>query len=146
MWREQIDGLTTTASFGEPASDAAIAAIATSLGQPVPDDLASILRELGTVLDEYGADIVWTADKIVSENQDFRTYPDYKQLYMPFEPLMFIGDTGDGSRFAYIRQPVRPQIYVWDHESDGRWFAANDMADLLRRHFTAESDDWYHHR
>jgi hypothetical protein len=143
VWRELIEGLTSEATFGEPASDAAIEAIEVALEQPVPDDLVSLMREVGEVRDKYLTDIVWTPEKIVAENRDFRTYPDFKDLYMPFEPLMFFGDTGDGSRFAFIRRPVRPDVFVWDHESDGRWFVATDLADFLTRAFTATSDDWY---
>ncbi|WP_018349386.1 SMI1/KNR4 family protein [Longispora albida] len=138
-----MESLSSDASFGEPATEAELAAIADRLGQQVPEELSALLGEVGTVQDAYGTDIVWPADRIAEENSEFRSDVSYGELYMPFDSLMFFGEAGDGSRFAYVRQPVRPDVFVWDHETDGRWWIASGMRDFLSRYFAAEAPDWY---
>lgn len=53
----------------------------------------------------------------------FRQSVDFRELYMPFDCLLFIADAGNGDQFAYsivggaIR---RDDIFAWDHENDSR--------------------------
>ncbi|GIJ44801.1 SMI1/KNR4 family protein [Virgisporangium aliadipatigenens] len=142
-WRELVAGLLPEATFGEPATGAEVRAIVDGLGQPVPKDLTALLCEVGSVRDSYGTEVVWSAARILRDNRSFRADADYRSLYMPFEPLMFFGDAPDASQFGFVRQPVRPDVFVWDHETDGRWWVARDLEDYLRRAFATTDPDWW---
>lgn len=95
-----------------------MAAVESTLGQPLPPQLAGLLRECNGVRGRYGLDVVWSAERIAKDNADFRSAQDFTELYMPFEPLMFFGDNGGGDQFAFVRTPQRDEVFVWDHETD----------------------------
>ncbi|MEV6109751.1 hypothetical protein AB0M28_34335 [Streptomyces sp. NPDC051940] len=61
---------------------------------------------------------------------------------MPFEPLMFFGDNGGGDQFAFVRTPERDEVFVWDHETDGRYLAEYSLEQYLERALR-EKGDWY---
>ncbi|MGW6710656.1 SMI1/KNR4 family protein [Streptomyces sp. NPDC054956] len=144
MWRELILDLSPDMELGEPASEEALAAVERALGQPLPEDLAALLLECDGVVGEDGGDVVWTAERIAEDNASFRSAPDYADLYMPFEPLMFFGDNGGGDQFAFVRIPERTDVFVWDHETDGRSWAANDLSVYLKRSLGDEAGtDWH---
>lgn len=121
------------AELAEPAASSALAEVERVLGQPLPEDLASLLRECDGVRGHYGTDVVWSAERIAEENASFRASADFATLYMPFEPLMFFGDNSGGDQFAFVRIPLRDDVFVWDHETDGRSMVANGLDDYLRR-------------
>jgi hypothetical protein len=105
----------------------ALADAAAQLGQPIPSHLASLLRETDGVVGECGLGLVWNLDRIVADNRAFRRNAEFRRLYMPFEPLLFFGDAGNGDQFALLSPPVnRADVFVWNHETDDRrWVAAN---------------------
>jgi hypothetical protein len=142
MWREQILEVMADAEFAEPATNEALAEVERVLGQPLPEDLAFLLRECNGVRGYYGTDVVWSAERVVEENASFRASADFAELYMPFEPLMFFGDNGGGDQFAFVGVPLRGDVFVWDHETDGRSWAANGLADYLRRALENSGDWW----
>lgn len=142
MWRERILAVMADAELAEPANSQALAEVERALGQPLPEDLASLLRECDGVRGHYGTDVVWSAERIAKENASFRASADFSELYMPFEPLMFFGDNGGGDQFAFVRVPLRGDVFVWDHETDGRSWAANGLDDYLRRALE-DSGDWW---
>lgn len=50
---------------------------------------------------------------------------------MPFEPLLFFADAGNGDMFAYTvcnGSVRRPDIFVWNHEDDSRTWVAPSLA------------------
>jgi hypothetical protein len=126
MWRELVSGLTTEATFHPPASENAIRAAEQTLSQKFHPDLVELLLETDGIDDEYGFGLVWNVDRIVQDNLNFRTFADFQELYMPFEPLLFFADAGNGDQFAFLSPPVdRDDIFAWDHEDDTRkWVAA----------------------
>ncbi|MFK4066774.1 SMI1/KNR4 family protein [Streptomyces sp. NPDC029674] len=142
MWRDLILEAMADAELAEPATSEALAGAERVLGQPLPGDLSFLLRECNGVRGHYDTDVVWSAERIAKENASFRASADFAKLYMPFEPLMFFGDNGGGDQFAFIRNPLRDDVFVWDHESDGRSWAANGLADYLRRTLE-DSGDWW---
>ncbi|MEV0095078.1 SMI1/KNR4 family protein [Streptomyces sp. NPDC050738] len=129
------------AELAEPATSEALTEVARVLGQSLPEDLASLLRECNGVRGHYDTDVLWSAERIAEENASFRASADFAKLYMPFEPLMFFGDNGGGDQFAFVRVPLRDDVFVWDHETDGRSWAANGLDDYLRRALE-DSGDW----
>ncbi|MEU3727231.1 SMI1/KNR4 family protein [Streptomyces sp. NPDC031705] len=143
-WRELILGLLPQAELGGPADEAELAAVERALGQPLPAGLADLLRACDGVVGRHGTDVVWSAGRIARDNAELRNSPELAALYMPFEPLLFFGDNGGGDRFAAVRIPPRPDVFVWDHETDTRAWAAAGLEDYLRRTLPA-SGDWYRH-
>jgi hypothetical protein len=142
MWRELVLEMFGDAVCGEPASEKALADVAEALGQPLPLDLASLLAECDGVRGPTALDVVWSAERIVRDNLAFRSTPDFRSLYMPFEPVMFFGDNGGGDHFAFVRQPERDEVFVWDHETDSRYLVAYSLRDYLTRALKAQGD-WY---
>ncbi|NUW33907.1 SMI1/KNR4 family protein [Nonomuraea sp. SMC257] len=66
-----------------------------------------------------------------------------EQLYMPFNPLLFFADYGGGDQFAYVVDPGRHDIFVWDHETDSRRWVADNLEEYLRRRLSSSGDEWY---
>lgn len=127
MWRELIQGLEPTAVFADPIGTGKLVEAETALGRALPPQLASLLYESNGVTGEFGLGLVWDLDRIVRDNWAFRHNEQFAGLYMPFEPLLFFGDAGNGDQFALLSPPVeRDDVYEWDHECDSRtWVAAN---------------------
>ncbi|WP_030264650.1 SMI1/KNR4 family protein [Streptomyces sp. NRRL B-24484] len=133
MWRELILEAADDAELGQPAGEDALAAVESVLGQPLPAELASLLRECDGVRGRNGVDVVWNAERIALDNAEFRAAPDFAALYMPFEPLMFFGDNAGGDQLAFVRTPPRTEVFVWDHETDSRRLACYRLAQYLGR-------------
>ncbi|MBO1333484.1 SMI1/KNR4 family protein [Streptomyces sp. VRA16 Mangrove soil] len=142
MWREMATTFPDAVSR-PPAAEEALAAIERHLGQPVPEDLRALLLETDGIEDDCGTETVWTAERILAENADFRAAPDFRELYQPFDSLMFFGDNGGGDQFAFVRTPRRDDVFVWDHETDSRTWVAPSLKSYLRSALGSEGDDWY---
>jgi len=140
-WKERIFKLCESAQFFPGASSAEITQIKTSLGVSLPADLEELLRESNGVLGEYELGLIWSLDRIISENIAFRENPDFPELYMPFDHLLFFADAGNGDQFAYAIQAGeirRPDIFVWNHEEDSRTCCAPSLDQYLERWLTGE--------
>ena len=90
---------------------------------------------------EYGLGLLWSAERIEADNLNFRTFPAFKELYMPFDALLFFGDAGNGDQFAYIvlrREVRRSDIFVWDHETDSRTWVAPSLGVFYDWWFTGK--------
>ncbi|WP_455403079.1 SMI1/KNR4 family protein, partial [Streptomyces bambusae] len=79
------------------------------------------------VTDEYGTDLVWSAERIVDENAAFRANPSFAELYASFDSMLFFGDNGGGDQFAFFCNPDRSEVVVWDHETDERRVVAESL-------------------
>lgn len=118
------------AHFRKPASSEAIQSAEADLGHPLPSDLRDLLAESDGVEGEYGLGLLWPAQRIASDNVQFRTEPAFAELYMPFEGLVFFADAGNGDQF-FVSLRGNNEVYIWDHESDSRtWVAATFMTYL----------------
>ncbi len=143
MWRELILGLTSEVTFATPITDPALTQAAASIDGDLPGPLASLLQETNGIKDRYGSDLVWPLERVVADNRDFRSNPDFTDLYMPFDPLLFFADAGNGDQFAFLWTPRRDEVFVWDHESDERKWVAKSLEDYLERRAGSDGDDWY---
>ena len=106
-----------------PASVESIAAAEAAVGCALPDELRALLLESDGARDQYGFELVFAAAAIAEFNHGMRTTPDFAEIYMPFDPLLFFGASGNGDLFAYriLAGEVRDDdIFVWDHETDSR--------------------------
>ena len=107
----------------------AIAAVEGGLGLALPTELKTFLLESDGLVADYGADVVWSALEILRRNLEMRDAEGFRELYMPFENLLFFGGDGGGDLFAFAVQANgsvgRPDIFRWEHETDARtWFGA----------------------
>ncbi|BCJ49039.1 hypothetical protein Asp14428_05140 [Actinoplanes sp. NBRC 14428] len=92
----------------------------------------------------WGLDAVWPVERIVRDNVEFRTFPDFKDLYAPFDDLLFFGDNGGGDHFGFVPGDPSRGVVVWDHETDERRTVADGLADYLTRVLPSGGDEWYH--
>lgn len=79
-------------------------------------------------------------DRIVEVNLMFRQNANFRELYMPFDHLLFFGDAGNGDQFAFPIQSDglihRLDVFVWNHEDDSRSWVARSLKDYLDRWLT----------
>ncbi|WP_082309766.1 SMI1/KNR4 family protein [Nonomuraea sp. SBT364] len=143
MWRELLSRLGADVRLFDGASEEDFARAGQILGSPIPEELKELLRESNGVLNRDEVAIIWPIDRILQDNLHFRTNSDFSDLYMNFEPLLFFADNGGGDQFAYVVQPKRFDIFVWDHENDSRQWVARRMSQYLTRRLSTEGDDWY---
>jgi hypothetical protein len=143
MWIELIAGLLPDAGFAPPADPAALDEVERALAQSLPAELRQLLTETDGVLGGSGQDVVWSAGRILADNQAFRTSEDFAELYAPFDGLLFVGDNGGGDQFAFLTDAHGEGVFVWEHETDTRRKVADGLEDYLRRTLTAAGDDWY---
>jgi len=130
MYRELITAQTGDATFFEPAAQPTLDAAAESLGIALPTSLTNALRESNGIHGEYELGLLWSIDRIVDDNLAFRNNEDFRDLYMPFDCLLFFADAGNGDQFAYvINNGVvrRPDIFAWNHEDDSRVMVAPNL-------------------
>lgn len=132
MWRELISNLSSVAKFAAPASDVAIREAGALLGGDLPGPLVSLLLETNGVTGEYGLGLVWPIERITEDNQAFRSNEEFRSLYMPFDPLLFFADAGNGDQFAFVWIPRRDEVFAWDHENDSRRWVAPSLETYLR--------------
>jgi SUKH superfamily protein len=134
MWKELIDSLTKEAELFLPAQEQRLHELGVALGVDLPEDLMSFLRESDGATGPYGVGLVWTSNRIETDNLAFRRNPEFRELYMPFDHLLFFADAGNGDQFAFAIAGgiVRmPDVYVWNHENDSRVWVAPSLEKYL---------------
>lgn len=131
MWKDKISRWTDTASFNAPAATAALQECERALDQQLPGDLTELLLECNGVVGEYDLGLVWPIERIKTDNLAFRGDPDFASLYMPFDPLLFFADAGNGDQFAFVMRDRPADVFVWDHETDSRTWIAPSLDTYL---------------
>lgn len=135
-WSERILRWYPKAVFNAPAPAADIEAAERELGTPLPEELKALLRESNGALEHPGGfSIYWPIAEIRDTNLEFRTKEDFKDIFMPFDCLLFFADAGNGDPFAYsvLAGAVRrDDIFVWNHEDDSRTWCAPSLETFLQ--------------
>lgn len=129
-WRAFIRALTPHAAFAPAAVEPDIQGAEARLGVRLPAELRSLYLQSDGVRGEYDLGLVWPLARVVEDNLAFRGNADFAAMYMPFEPLLFFADAGNGDQFAYTvlaGEVRRLDVFVWDHETDSRGWAAPDL-------------------
>jgi len=142
VWRE-IASEFASAELNSAATEQALARVEEQLGHSVPRSLKSLLAETDGIKAECGVEIVWSAERILAENTSLRNDEQFRNLYMPFDPLLFFGDNGGGDQFAFVRTPERDDVFVWDHETDSRNWISPSLESFLRSALGSRGEDWY---
>jgi hypothetical protein len=136
-WREWLPTLSADIKLRDPATESDVAAAEAVLHTTFDGQLRSLLLASDGIGGRYGFWLVWPANRIASENGRYRTIASLKELYMPFDHLLFIGEAGNGDLFAY---PItadgnagsRGDIFRWDHETDGRLWVAGGLRQYIQ--------------
>lgn len=134
MWRNYIQSVTSGYQFKEPATKSEIGQIKEKLQVDLPAELRELFNETNGVFDEYHCPLIWSIDQIVKDNLFFRNFADYKDIFMPFDHLLFFSDAGNGDLFGYriLNGSIQTEdIFVWDHESDSRKWIASSLKDFI---------------
>ena len=138
-WKEYIIGLdltdkTSSFDFNVPASDNLLEELQTQFGlKELPPELEELYRQtngIDELLDgQKIGELIWSIDKVIETNREYRNLPNFKELYMPFDQLLFISDAGNGDLFGFVTlngKFDRYDIFTWNHESDiSTWVAPN---------------------
>ncbi|MGH3310380.1 MAG: SMI1/KNR4 family protein, partial [Streptomyces sp.] len=143
MWRDLVQSFGVPVVFGQPTPQGSIESTESRLEQSLPEEIRSLLIEMNGLTGRYGIDIAWTAERIAQDNEAFRITPTFAELYSPFNSLIFFGDNGSGDQFAYQSNPPRPDILVWDHETDKRKIVAPSLRAYLTSSLQSNGEDWY---
>ncbi|EJS68020.1 SMI1/KNR4 family protein [Bacillus cereus] len=130
-WRNFIESIVTDCKFNPPTTETTIAKIEDMFQVKLPDELKNFLRETnGVKYSEYDLPLIWNTDLFQQENYNMRSEQFFKEMYMPFDPLLFIADAGNGDLFGYrILNGVidNCDIYTWNHEDDSRTWVAPSL-------------------
>ena len=89
MWKDTIHSISSNLSLKNPATKDELTDIQKCLHVELPNDLYQLLQETNGIEGEYG-DFIWSASKIKTENMNMRNIVDFKDLYMPFDCLLFL--------------------------------------------------------
>jgi hypothetical protein len=134
MWRQLIESQHSEHKFASPATWAEMSLAEEQLRVKLPEQLRSLLLETNGVVGEYGLGLIWPLDRIVADNLAFRSNADFQRLYMPFDPLLFFADAGNGDQFAFpiqLNSVRRNDVFVWNHEDDSRTWVAPSLEKYL---------------
>nr|WP_184174614.1 SMI1/KNR4 family protein [Rhabdobacter roseus] len=121
-------------SFNPPAPANLIFYVKRQFGlDELPKELEELYRQtngiIQTINGEKIGELIWTIERVIETNKKYRTLPDFKELYMSFEQLLFFSDAGNGDLFGFVTLNGRFEkndIFVWNHEEDSRtWIAPN---------------------
>jgi SMI1 / KNR4 family (SUKH-1) len=140
VWREMALRVYPDAQFESGVDPRDLDAAASALGEALPPDLGSLLMETNGIIGPDGLDVVWRLARIVEDNRTFRTSSDLAELYLPFDGLLFFGDNGGGDQFAFVLRDNRRDIFVWDHETDSRYWVAGHLENFLSHALSAQDD------
>ncbi|MEY2242066.1 SMI1/KNR4 family protein [Streptomyces sp. BF23-18] len=143
MWRETAAQTFPGVGLREAVQESALAVAQERLGRRLPAELRALLLESDGVIGHTDTDTVWPLDQIVEQNLLFWSDASLARLYMSFDAFLFFGDNGGGDQFAFVQRPERPDIFVWEHESDSRRWVAGGLRDYLGRALRTGGDDWY---
>ncbi|HHY2675926.1 SMI1/KNR4 family protein [Bacillus toyonensis] len=133
MWKNIIRSISLNLCMKNPATKDELADIQKWLHVELPNELYQLLQETNGIEGEYG-DFIWSASKIKTENMNMRNIVDFKDLYMPFDCLLFFADGGNGDLFGYSilnGMVQRDDIYVWNHENDSRTWIAPSLKPFM---------------
>ncbi|MCP3764888.1 SMI1/KNR4 family protein [Domibacillus sp. A3M-37] len=141
MWKNYIEEISKEYHFKAPATSEDILCIKEKLNVELSKQLLNLLSETNGILDSSDYPLVWSTDQIVEENLFFRNFDDYKDIYMPFDHLLFFSNAGTGDLFglAVLNGSIqKDDVYVWDHGDDSRTWIASSLKEFLKGWITEE--------
>lgn len=104
----------------------------------LPPELIELFEQTDGIDETFNGEkigeLIWSAQKIIDTNIEFRNNKEFKELYMSFDQLLFFSDVGNGDMFAFITLNGlfdRNDIFLWNHETDSRTWAARDLKTFI---------------
>lgn len=134
VWKEIVRRCWTEHQFFPGCSTQQIEEAGDRLSIQLPPELRELLCESNGVHGPFGLGLVWPLERIVEVNASFRANADFRELYMPFDSLLFFADAGNGDQFAFALnngRVRRPDIYAWNHEDDSRIWVAPSLQQYI---------------
>jgi SMI1-KNR4 cell-wall len=127
---------TTSFAFNLPVSVSSLVDLKTQFGLKELDELYRQTNGVDELSNgkKMGA-LVWTIDRVIETNKEYRNNLDYKNLYMSFDQLFFISEAGNGDLFCFVTingRFDRFDIFTWNHEDDSRIWVAPDLKTFIK--------------
>ena len=104
----------------------------------LPNELEQLYNQTDGVNEilngEKIGELIWTADKVIRINNEYRNDQNFRKLYMSFDQLLFIADAENGALFGFVTLDGgfhRNDIFVWNHEDDSRNWVAPSLAKFI---------------
>ncbi|MBD8071591.1 SMI1/KNR4 family protein [Bacillus sp. PS06] len=141
MWKDYISSISKDFYFKSPATNAEIVQISEELNVELPKKLHELYSETNGVFDSFGCPLIWSNSQLVKDNLFFRNFADYKDIFMPFDHLLFFSDNGCGDLYGFniLNGSIQTEdIYVWNHEDDSRTWVASSLEGFIRGWITGE--------
>ena len=130
MWKELLTRRSPTVSFRPAALPATVLRAQEALRLTLPADLEALLLETDGAEGEFGLSLVWPIERIVHDNLMFWHDGSFRDLYMPFDSMLFFSDAGNGDQFAFPLRSgrvLKTEVYAWNHENDSRTWVAPSL-------------------
>ena len=144
MWIELVQSVCSEYSVGEPADEGAISDANNALLISPPSELKSLWLEADGILDKYG-DGIWSVEETIQQNLDLWSYPDQNDLYMSFGSMFCFAGAGNGDLYFFPIQGDgkinRADIFLWNHETDSREWAAANLQQFVKAWFSGSLSD-----
>ena len=140
-WKKYIDSFECEVHYAEPATKEQINEVERQLGVKLPPKLLALLNQTNGVFDEHRCHYVWPTNRFIEDNLYFRQFEDFKDVFMPFDHLLFFSDSGCGDLFAFkiMNGHVQTEdVFVWEHETDSRKWVASSLETFLKGWITGE--------
>jgi hypothetical protein len=138
-WKEHISRLdlankSTGFVFNSPSTEILLTDLQLQFElNELPNELEELYRQTNGVRQLFNGqeigELIWTIERVIETNKQYRDNLDFKDLYMSFDQLLFVSDAGNGDLFGFVTlggKFDRYDIFVWNHEDDSRtWVAPN---------------------
>jgi hypothetical protein len=132
----QLDKINTTKrfDFNSPVKEGSLKELKSQFNlSELPIELEELYTQTNGInemlRDQKIGDLVWSIDRVIEVNREYRNHLGFRELYMSFDQLLFITDAGNGDLFGFVTlngKFDRNDIFVWNHEDDSRtWIAPN---------------------
>lgn len=144
-WASRLEKFGSAFAAVPPASTDAIEHCENTLAVTLPEQLRTLLLHSNGLFDSTECSLIWSVEEIEQKNIEFRAQEAFVELYMPFDHLLFFGDTGGGDQFAVpiLGGEIRGQdVFLWNHENDSRTWIAADILQLLDFWASGKLDSW----
>lgn len=120
-------------------SEADLQAVQMTLDLTFPGELLHFYQETNGLSEWLDGmligELIWSLDRLLAENEDYRTDPQLQSIYQPFDSLLFFGASGTGDLFGYLIENKKVKddgIWVWNHEDDSREPVAPNLDAFVR--------------
>jgi hypothetical protein len=111
-WKQYISQLNsketiTHYEFNSPVPHFLLQDLQAEFGlEQLPSELVELYKETNgideTLNGEKIGELIWTIERVIQTNKEYRNHEDFKRLYMSFDQLLFVSDAGNGDLFGFL--------------------------------------------